>query len=71
MASSLRHVGSFLVARGLFVATHGLLSSCGAWAPGRVGYVVCGTQALSLRHASSVVVVRGLNCPVAHGILVP
>ena len=41
------------------------------WAPGHVGSVVCGTQALSLRHASSVVVARRLTCPAACGILVP
>ena len=31
----------------------------------------CGTRALSLRHASSVVVACGLCCPLACGILVP
>ena len=45
----MRHAGSFVVASGL-------LSSCGAWAPERVG---------------SVVVARGLSCPVACGIFVP
>ena len=69
----------------LFVVTHELLSSCGvrvflsscgAWAPGCVGSVavahgVQSTRALSLRHASSVAVVRGLSCPAACGILVP
>ena len=64
----------------------GLLSSCGvqvfsslvvlrglqgAWAPGRMGSVVCSTWALSLRRASSVVVACRLSCPVACGILVP
>ena len=48
-----------------------LFSSCGAWAPERVGSVLCGTRALQLRHASSVVVVHGLSCPTACGILVP
>ena len=47
------------------------LSSCGTQAPGRVGSVVCGMRTLLLRRASSVVVVRGLSCPVACGILVP
>ena len=48
-----------------------LLSSCGAWAPGRMGSVVCSMQALLLRRASSVVVAHGLSCPTACGILVP
>ena len=47
------------------------LSSCGTQAPDRVGSVVCGTWALSLRHMSSGVVARGLSCPAACGILVP
>ena len=38
-------------------------SICGVRAPGRLGSVVCGTQALSLRHASSVVVACQLSCP--------
>ena len=50
---------------------HRFLSRCGAQAPGCVGSVVCGTQALLLRHASSVVVARGLSCPTACGILAP
>ena len=50
-------MGSSLRRVGSFVAARGLLSSCGAWA-------------LSLRHASSVVVARGLSCPAACGILV-
>ena len=33
----------FFWLRQVFVAAHGLLSICGAWAPGRVGSVVCGT----------------------------
>ena len=54
-----------VVARGIFrcgagfslvVACGFSLSSCGAWAPECVG---------------SVVMVRGLNCPTACGILVP
>ena len=44
------------MARGLFVAAGGLLSSCSAWAPERV---------------FSVVVAHGLSCPAARGILVP
>ena len=60
----------FVVAHGLFVVALGLLSSCGlqafsslvaAWVPEHVGSVVCGTHALSLRCASSVVVARGLS----------
>ena len=47
------------------------LSSCGTWAPERVGSVVCGTWAVSLRHTSSVAVARELSCPAACGILVP
>ena len=47
------------------------LSSCGAQAPGRVGSVVCGVQALLLRRAGSVVAARVLSCPEACGILVP
>ena len=46
------------------------LSSCGAWAPGHVGSVVCSMLALSLSCASSVVVGHGLSCPMACGILV-
>ena len=46
MGSSLRPVGSFVGARGLFVAMHGLLSSCGVRVPERVGSVVCGMWAL-------------------------
>ena len=64
MGSLLRHAGSFVATRGVFVAAHGLLSSgmrvfflfssCGAPAPGRVGSVVCGTQALvEVRELSS------------------
>ena len=49
-------VGSSLRHTGSFVAVCGLLSSCGLQAPERVG---------------SVVVVRGLSCPMACGILVP
>ena len=63
---SLRLTGfSLVVACGFF------LPSCGVQAPGRVGSVVCGTQSLSLRHASSVVVAHGLSCPAACGILFP
>ena len=54
----------------LVVACGFSLSSCGVQAPGHVGSS-CGTQTLLLRHASSVVVVCGLSCPAACGILVP
>ena len=76
----------FLWLHRVFVAAHGLLSSCGVrvfslclwyvgsrvrelcscgvWTPERMGSVVCGTWALSLRHA-------GLSGPMACGILVP
>ena len=47
------------------------LSSCGMRAPGCVGFIVCGTRALSLRRTSSIVVVCGLSCPTACRILVP
>ena len=57
--------------RGFFVAVRGLVSSCGARAPERVGSVVCGTQALSLRRASSAVAARGLSCLAACEILIP
>ena len=49
----------------------GLLSSCVARDPERVGSVLCGARALSLRCLSSVVEARGLSCPKACGILVP
>ena len=55
----------------MLVAARGLLSSCGVRAPGSMDYIVWGTQPLSLRHASSVVVARGLSCAAACGILVP
>ena len=48
----------------LFVVARGLLSSCGAWAPERVGSVVC-------KHEGSLLEARGLSCPAACGILVP
>ena len=54
--SLLQHVESFVVMRGLFIAAHGLLSSCGLRA---------------LECTGSVVVARGLSCPAACGILVP
>ena len=47
------------------------LSSCDAQGPECMGSVVCGTWALLLRHASSIVVVHRLSCPAACGILVP
>ena len=56
----------FVMERGLL----GFLSSCGERAPERVGSVVCGTWALSLRRVISLVVARRLSCPVACGILV-
>ena len=49
----------------LVVACGFSLSSCGTWAPERMGSVVCGMRALS------VVVVCGLSCPATCGILVP
>ena len=55
----------------LVVACGFSLSSWGARAPGRVGSVVCGTQALSLRRMSSIVVMHGLSCPASCGNLVP
>ena len=64
IGSLLRHAGFSLVAACGF-------SSCGVWAPGSMGSVVCGTWALSLRCKSSVVVAPGLSCPTACGILVP
>ena len=66
IGSSLWHTGFSLV-----VACGFAFSSCGVWAPERVGSVVCGTWALPLRRASSAVVARGLSCPAACGILVP
>ena len=48
--------GIFVVTSGLFIAVHGLLSSCGMRAPERAG---------------SVVAARMLSCPVACGTLVP
>ena len=56
VGSSWWHVGSFVAVHGLFVAACGLLSSCGAWDPERVG---------------SVVVACRLSCPAACGTLVP
>ena len=53
------------------VVVHGLLSSCEARTPGRLGSVFCGTWALSLRRVNSVVVAWRLSCPAACGILVP
>ena len=82
----MKHAGSLLRHAGSFVAVWALrcgagfsldevcgfsLSSCGVWAPGHVGSVVRGTRALQLRHTSSVVVVHGLSCPTACGILIP
>ena len=54
--SQLWCTGSLLRRAGFsLVPAHGFsLSSCGTWAPGRMGSVVCGTWALSLRRASLV-----------------
>ena len=54
----------------IFVKACGIFC-CGVQAPGRVGSVVRGTWALSLRCPSSVVAGRWLSCPAACGILVP
>ena len=68
MGSSLWHVGfSLVVAFGFFFP----LSNCGVQGPEHMSCVVCSTRALSLRCVSSVVVARGLSCPMACGILVP
>ena len=53
------------------VVVCGFSLSSGVRAPESVGSVVCGMQALLLRHMRSVVVVCGLSCPAACGILVP
>ena len=78
LRSLLRHTGSSLSQAGSFVwhtdfslVVHGLLSTCGAWAPERMDSVVCSTLTHSLRCTSSVVVACGLSCPRAYGILVP
>ena len=56
----------FLRRAGFSLVVERGLSSCGMWAPERVGSVVCSTRALSLRHTtSSVVVVHGLLIVVA------
>ena len=55
----------------LVVACGFSLSSCGTQAPGRVVSVVCSTQALWLRRASSAIVACRLCCPAACGISVP
>ena len=56
----------------LVVACGFSLSSCGPQAPGYMGSVVCGTQALVEAHELIVVACAcGLSCPVACGILVP
>ena len=71
LSGGLRDLWLWLAGFSLVVACRFSLSSCGARAPGRVGSVVCGTRALSLRCASSVVVGLRLSCPGACGILVP
>ena len=58
-----------VVAHGIFVEACGIFR-CSAWVPGFRGSVVCGTQALQLRRASSVVVACRLSCPTGCGILV-
>ena len=62
----------FVTVRGLlgFLSRCGMRASLQLWREGFLS-VVCGTRALSWRHTSSVVVVRGLSCPAARGILVP
>ena len=69
----MQHVGSLLRLAGfsVVVACGFSLSGRGTWAPEAVGTVGSGTQALSLRRASSVVVSRGLSCPATCEILVP
>ena len=67
-------VGCLFAACGLFTKAHRLLSSCGlgfflfssydAWAPERVGSVVCGTWGSLVEvRVNSVVVARGLVAP--------
>ena len=80
--SQLRHVGSSIAVLRPLVVVRGLLASCAAQVPWRLGSVavVHGFQGawalqfaahgLQLRHASSVVLARGLSCPTACGILV-
>ena len=73
VGSLLWHAGFSLVVAGfsLVVVWGFSLSSGGAWAPGHVGSVVCCMRALLLRHASTVVVARGLSCPATCGISIP
>ena len=60
----------FVEAGGIFVVVCGLLSSCGAQALGRVGSVVCSTQALvEVRELSSCG--TRPSCPSACGTLAP
>ena len=59
-----------VVACRIFVEACGIFC-CSAQAPGRVRSVVCGAWALSLRRTGSGVMVHGLSCPAASGILVP
>ena len=54
----------------VLVAAHGAFR-CGAWAPEHVGSSLRLAGSLVEVRASSVVVVRGLSCPAACGILVP
>ena len=58
-------------ARGIFVAAHGLISSCGVqvFSSCGAGSRACGL--CSLQHAGSLVVTRGLIYPAACGILIP
>ena len=73
----MRHVGSFIVA---LVLALGLLSSrgvqvfsslVGTRAPESVGSVVCRHSASLVETRELSIVVRGLSCPLACGILVP
>ena len=58
MESSLRHAGYFIVAHGLFVAVHRLLSSCGMQV---FSSLVVARELCSLWHAGSLVEARKLS----------
>ena len=73
--SSMRHGDLSLWCVGFSLGVARRLSSCGVRVPERVGsrargLCSCGTQALQLWLACSVVVAHGLSCPAACGILV-
>lgn len=71
LGSQLPHGGSLLRHAGSFIAVH-RLSSCGTLAPERLGFSGCRVQtSLQLWRVGSAVVVCGLRCPAACGILVP